>query len=411
VLLAAGVLLAGAALVGVYAYLRPTVTVTEVVEGPVVEAFYATGTLEPDREYPVRATGGGIVQKPATTRPYVDKGDHVAEGQPLAVVADAQWQAAYDRAKAELGEKRKRADEKSSPVLAEYDAKVRATAEQLEIARREQDRIIRLLETGGTTPTEFDQAMNRVHAMTMDQESFKAQREQAKLALQKDLDVAEAALKAAEWNLGQQTLRSPVAGVVLDRPVPPGTRLGVNDHVLQIADVRPEKLVMRAQVDEEDVTKVRPGQTVRMILYSFPGEPFEGKVTRIYDKADPDRRTFEVDVTPNKPDGKFAAGMTGELAFEVKNKPRALIVPSQAVQDGRLYLLRGGRLKALDAAVGVKGVEKAEIVSGVKPGDRVLITPAAGLRDGQSVRARFMDPVAAAALNKPKEKEIFRGGF
>jgi RND family efflux transporter MFP subunit len=249
----------------------------------------------------------------------------------------------------------------------------------------------------------------------MDLESFKAQKEQSKLALRKDLEVAEAAVKAAEWNLAQQTLRSPVAGVVLDRPVPLGTRLGVNDHVMQIADVRPQKLVMRAQVDEEDITRVRVDpanpQKVRMTLYAFPGRSFEGKVVKIYDKADPSRRTFEVDVMPNEPDPKFAAGMTGELAFEVVSKAVALVVPSQAVQDGRIYLVQNGRLKGVAADVGVKGIEKTEVLSGVKAGERVLVTPVAGLRDGQWVRDRYMDPNNAAALNRPKAKEVFRGGF
>jgi multidrug efflux pump subunit AcrA (membrane-fusion protein) len=168
---------------------------------------------------------------------------------------------------------------------------------------------------------------------------------------------------------------------------------------------------MRAQVDEEDITKVRGGQVVRMVLYAFPGQPFEGTVARIYDKADPDRRTFEVDVKPTKPDPKFAAGLTGELAFEVRSKPAALVVPSQAIQDGRIYLLQAGRLHAAPASVGIRGVERAELLSGVHPGDRILITPVTGLKEGQWVKEQYMDPGAAAALNKPKEKEIFRGGF
>src|SRR5205807_2030871 len=122
----------------------------------------------------------------------------------------------------------------------------------------------------------------------------------------------------AEWNLDQQTLRAPVDGVVLDRPVALGTRVAVNDHVLSTADVRPENMVMRAQVDEEDITQVRVGpehpQVVKMSLYAFPNQSFEGTVTKVYDKADPDRRTFEVDVTLNAPHPKMAPGMTGELA-------------------------------------------------------------------------------------------------
>lgn len=445
VLIVAAVLAVGVGGVTAYVATRPAVTVTAVIEGPVVEAFYATGTLQPVREYPIRATAAGVLAKPPGAQPYVDKGDRVTAGQPLAVVADAQWQAAYDKARAELEEKRKRAEEATSPVLQEYDAKISANQELLAIARREHERVIHLLEQGGSSQSELDQASNRVKQTWMDFETFKAQKASSRLLLQRELEQAEAAEKAAAWNVEQQTLHSPVDGVVLDRPMSVGTRMGVNDHVMQVADVRPEQLVMRAQVDEEDITNVHAGQTVRMVLYAFPERPaggpatqtaaaptagpttgaagspddddstdrrsFVGRVVKIYDKADPDRRTFEVDVKPDHPDPKFAAGMTGELAFEVVAKKTAVVVPSQAVQDGMLLVVRQGRVRAVRPEVGVKGVERTEILSGVNLGDRVLITPAAGLSDGQFVRERFMDPREAAGLNKPKPKELFRGGF
>jgi multidrug efflux pump subunit AcrA (membrane-fusion protein) len=411
IILAAVVVAIGGSVVAAYAFMRPTVTVTQVVEGPAVEAFYATGTLQPVDEYPIKAHSAGLLQKLEGDRPFPKKGDHVTAGQALAIVADAQWQAALDKCKAELDEKRQRADDKTSPVLIELDARISAMQDQFTIAQREENRIVHLLETGGSSQSEFDQALNRVRAMTMDLEAFKAQKAAMKLQVRRELDEAEANLRTAQWNLEMQTLTSPVDGVVLDRPAPVGTRLGVNDHFMQVADVRPETLVMRAQVDEEDITKVRDGQVVRMVLYAFPGQPFEGAVARVYDKADPDRRTFEVDVKPTKPDPKFAAGLTGELAFEVRSKPAALVVPSQAIQDGRIYLLQAGHLHAAPASVGIRGVERAELLSGVHPGDRILITPVTGLKEGQWVREQYMDPVAAAALNKPKEKEVFRGGF
>lgn len=394
-----------------YGYFRTSVTVTRVIEGPVVQAFYATGTLQPEREYPVKANTAGIVRKVSTTRPYVDKGDTVMEDEPLAMVGDPQLEFARDKAQAEVEEKRLRAEAASSPVLKEIDARIAAGGELLSAAKREQDRITRLLQAGGTSQSDFDLALDRVKRVWMDVESAKAQRESMQLQLKRELSVAEAALVAAQRDVDLQTVRSPVDGVVLDRPTSLGTHLAINDHLLQVADVRPSNLVMRAQVDEEDVTKVRLGQTVRMVLYSFAGEPFEGKVKRIYPKADPDRRTFEVDVAPVKPDAKFAAGMTGELAFEVQSKPSALIVPSQAVQDAKLWTVRGGRVHTIPADVGIRGVEKTEVLSGVQVGDAIIITPAAGLHDGQRVKEKYLDANAAAELNRPKAKELFRGGF
>lgn len=407
--------LASAAIAAVMAlrFLRPEVIVTEVVDGPVVEAFYATGTLQPAREYEIKSEVAGILRKPEPDKPFVDKGDRVAPGQVLGVVVDTQLTYLADKAKAELEERQKRAAD-DSPVIREFDGKIKTTQELLVIAGRELGRIQELRPSGGASQTEFDQALNRVKTLSMDLEALRTQKDAMRLQLRRELRTAEAAAKIAEWNLQQQVLRCPrdlEEARVLDRPVSVGTRLAVNDHVMWVADVRPEKLVMRAQVDEDDVTKVRPGQTVQIVLYSYAGRPFEGKVTRISDQADPERRTYEVDVAVTAPDPRFAAGMTGELAFEVQNKQGVPRVPTQAVQDGRLYAVRDGRVVATDAQVGVRALDKAEILSGLRAGERVLLSPIGEVGEGARVRERFQPFADAAAENKPKSRDIFRGGF
>jgi len=148
-----------------------------------------------------------------------------------------------------------------------------------------------------------------------------------------------------------------------------------------------------------------------MSLYSYPGRVFSGHVGKIYDKADPQRRTFEVDVRIDQPDDRMAAGMTGELAFVVASKDHAAVAPRQALMGGKVYTVRDGKLATVDATIGLTSIERVEILSGLDVGDRVVISPVAGLKPGQPVRTTFMDPTAAAGLNKPKPKEIFRGGF
>lgn len=404
----AGVVVVVAA-IAVYTFLRPVVIVTEVVETPVVQAFYATGTVQPAHEYPVRSNTAGIIARPEGAGRYVDKGDHVKAGDALAVVQDSDTRFMVDKARAELEERQKRADEATSPVLKEFDNKIASTTELLGIARREQDRIGRLVETHAGSASDFDKAMRLAGELAGDLESFKAEKESSRLQLKRELEVAESALKVAQWDLDQQTLRAPIDGVVLDRPVSLGTRVALNDHVLLLADVRPENLVMRAQVDEEDITRVRVEekhpQVVKMTLYAFPGRSFDGTVTKIYDKADPDRRTFEVDVTMSIPDAKLAAGMTGELAFIVAERASAKVVPSQAVQDGAVWAVRNGRLHKLDAQVGIKSIERAEIVAGLTAGDSVVISPVGKLKEGSPVRTVRMDPTEAAGVNKPKPAE------
>jgi hypothetical protein len=158
-----------------------------------------------------------------------------------------------------------------------------------------------------------------------------------------------------------------------------------------------------------------------MSLYAFsprPGERqveqrvFEGKVLRKYDQADPDRRTFEVDVSLPPDESRFQPGMTGELAFVMRSREKAAVVPAQAVQGGALYVVRDHRLTRADAVqFGVSGVERVEVTAGLAPGDRVVVSPVGDLRPGQRVREAYVDPDTAAGMNKPKEKEIFRGGF
>jgi len=400
-----GVVVAGG--LGVWRWVRPVVVVSRVVEGPVVHAFYATGTISPvTDEYPVRSHVAGTIEEVR-----VGKGDAVKAGDVLAVVSDPGLAYALDKAKAELEEKVKRADEKTSPVLGEVDAKISAGKDILEIAQREEKRVSGLVESNAASQTDLDRALDRVKQAWSEYEALKSQRASKKLELEREVKVGEAAVKTAQWNFDEQTVRSPIDGVVLDRPTPLKTRVAVNDHLMQVADVRPSKLVMRAQVDEEDKAMVGMGQVVRMTLYSFAGQVFEGKVTRIYHKADPDRRTFEVDVTPGVENPKLALGMTGELAFILEEKERALVVPAQAVQGGILWTVRGGRLEKAAGVVGIRSVERAEVVSGMGVGDVVVISPVAELREGQGVREEMMDPEAAAGLNRPKARQGAFKGF
>src|SRR5215212_4642127 len=97
------------------------VVTTTAIEGPVVQAFYSTGTVQPEREFPIKSNVAGIL-----TEVRVDKGDTVKAGQALAIVSAPDLVYAAQKAQAELDEKQQRADAKASPVLQEYDARISA---------------------------------------------------------------------------------------------------------------------------------------------------------------------------------------------------------------------------------------------------------------------------------------------
>ena len=381
------------------------IVVTEAVEGPVVQAFYSTGTIQPEREYPIKSNTAGIL-----TEVKVDKGDSVKTGQILAVVSDPELTFAAQKAQAEMEERRQRADPATSPVIQELDARITATQALLEIAQREEQRIRNLLERSAASATDLDTALDRLKTVWANLESFKAQRGAKLLELKRELAVAQAALDTANWNLEQQNLKSSIDGVVLDRPLTAGTRVAINDTIMTTAQVKPKQLIMRAAVDEEDVTRVSIGQPVRMTLYAYDDRTFEGEVVRIYPQADEARRTFEIDVRIVKPDSRFAPGMTGELAFIMAERARAIVVPSQAVQKGAVYTVQDGRLKRLDLELGLRGIERTEVRAGLKPGERIVISALGDMEEGRRVRAAYTDPATAAGYNKPKAvNDNFKG--
>jgi RND family efflux transporter MFP subunit len=194
-------------------------------------------------------------------------------------------------------------------------------------------------------------------------------------------------------------------------PTAQGTRVEINGHVMQIADVGTSSLIMRAAVDEENIAAVDKDQHVKMTLYSFAGRTFDGIVEQKYPKADSSCRTFDVDIKFASVEPKLQPGMTGELAFIEQTRQRALIVPSQALQEKSIWTIRSGRLARTDASIGIKSVDRTEITGGLGAGEVVVISPILGLKEGQMVRmGSMMDPKIAADLNKPTESgtEIFR---
>jgi RND family efflux transporter MFP subunit len=398
-----GVAVAFAGILAILHFSRPKVVVTEVVEAPVVQAFYATGTVQPVRDFPIKSNVEGTIEKL-----HADKGDRVKHGQSIVVVSDPERTFNERKAAAELEEKRKRADAETSPVLREIDARIAAWGTIVDIAQREEQRLRKLVETNAASQQDLELAINRLKTAWSELESFKAQRALKELELQRELDVAQAAYDMAKWNLEEQTLKSPVDGAVLDRPLSVGTRVAVNDPITTVADVTPENLVVRAAVDEEDVAKVHVDQKVHMTLYAFPGRVLRGTVSRIYDQADADRRTFEVDVKLDEPEKKLLPGMTGELAFIMQQREKALVVPSQAVRNGEIWIVdNSGRLSHTRPEIGISSIERVEIRSGLRPGDRVVISAGGESKDGQRVRTTYMDPAAAAGLNRKADEKAF----
>jgi RND family efflux transporter MFP subunit len=405
IVIAAIVLVVGALAAAAYWFSRPGVTVTRVIEGPVVQAFYATGTVRPRLEYPISSSVGGLV-----TQVLVSQGQAVRKDQPLAILSDPNLQAEADKARANLQTRLEFADPKTSPILMQFDRQISAAEGMLQVAQQQEERFTTLSEKNAASANDRDSSIEHKKKIWGDLESLKAQRLAKLRELQQDVETAQAVDRAAREILARQTTRSPIDGVVLDQPIAQGTRVEINGHMMQLADVSVQSLIVRAAVDEENIAAVETGQPVKMALYSFPGRIFDGLVEQRYPKADAARRTFDVDVKFVSPDPRLQPGMTGELAFIQQTRDNALIVPAQAVQQNAVWTIHSGRLAKASAEIGIRSVERAQITRGLNAGDLVIVSPLTGLNEGDRVRITSnLDPKTASDLNKPSTTAVFKG--
>ncbi len=286
-----------------------------VTRGPLDEKVVATGTLEPFARVVVQSEIPGVV-----ARVLVDEGQRVERNQPL---VELQRERLEDRAaqlRAQLAEREARA---------RFDLAGRASAE-LDKARRNQARGERLRSEDILSAERLEDLRHVVRlaeiALT-DAEAETAARRAA-------ADQARNALRRAERDLEQTVIRSPVDGVLVSRPVEVGTAVADIQNggtvVAELADDR--RIHMTAEVDENEVARVRVGQRAAVRIDAFPGEDFDGRVRRISASGESDgsMSSFEVEIEID-PDERVRVGMSADARIAVAHHSDALLIPNTAI--------------------------------------------------------------------------------
>ena len=172
---------------------------------------------------------------------------------------------------------------------------------------------------------------------------------------------------------------APADGIVTEKMVVQGTRVGPDQPLYRTASLSPVWLI--AEVQEGDLGAVRPGQQARAALVAFPGRSFEGVVDFIYPSLSAETRTGRVRVVMPNADGALRAGMFANVEVDAPagaaGRP-VLAVPSSAVLDSgaRQVVLveRGeGRFEPRQVRIGAQGDGTAQILDGLKAGERVVV--------------------------------------
>jgi HlyD family secretion protein len=195
---------------------------------------------------------------------------------------------------------------------------------------------------------------------------------------------AAAALDLARVNLAKTVLRAPFAGIVAEvsaeegewiTPSPPGLPI---PPVVEILDN--EAIYISAPLDEVDVGRVRPGRAVRITLDAYPGESFDGEVTRVAPYVmdiEEQNRTFEIEVefVDQEFAGNLLPGASADVEVILDAAVDVLRIPSYALIEGsRALVLRDGILEEVRVEVGLKNWQFTEIREGLQEGDKVVVS-------------------------------------
>jgi Cu(I)/Ag(I) efflux system membrane fusion protein len=169
-------------------------------------------------------------------------------------------------------------------------------------------------------------------------------------------------------------LRSPYAGVVVDKPVLAGQRIMAGEVAYKIADL--SRVWLEGEVFERDLPAVRLGMSVTAEFTALPGVIREGRVTYVYPTVNPDTRTARIRVELANPDAALKPGMYSTIRFSARTDS-LLSVPRSAVLatgERNFVFVRGRDRRFVPHVVtlGATTDDRVEILDGLSPGDTVV---------------------------------------
>ncbi len=305
------------------------------VSAAVTDEVRAVGVLTPRDELRLSFKVGGVVDAV-----MVDAGDRVQAGQVLAVLKRTEVEAAVSQA-----------------------------AEAVEKARRD---------------------LERARRLRADEVATQEQVEDLTTAY----NVARSNLQTAQFNARFARIEAPADGVVLQRLVQ-ASELVQGGQPVVVLGATDQGWIVRAALADRDAVRVTVGDVALVAFDAFPGQEFEGRVTRIGSSADPYTGTFEVEIDVAPGGARFARGLVAKVAVALKGETggaRGTVVPISAIveangPDGTVFVFDAehnvARLRqvALGPIVG----ERVVVAGGLTPGEHVITDGGAWLTDGRAV--------------------------
>ena len=340
---------------------------------------------------------------------FVKRGSKVHEGQLLATLENRDLaaaaqdnQGAYDQAQAAyaiatastLPEEVQKAqgDTQAAKVALEAEQKVYDSRQELykqgALPRKE-------LDQSGVALT---QARNQYELAQRHLDALMAvSRQQELKSAAGQLQSAKGKYLGAEAQLAYSEIRSPIGGVVTDRPLYPGEMAAAGTPLLTVMDTT--SVVARAHIPQDQAALLKLGDKATI---TFPAtvsgaghgedDPIDGKVTVVSPALDPNSTTVEVWVQAKNSKGRLRPGTSVQISMLARAVPNSVVIPAAAVltaPDKSSYVMVAGsdnRAHQKTVKTGIRQGDQVQILDGLADGDRVVTSGAYGLPDNTKIR-------------------------
>jgi HlyD family secretion protein len=375
----------------------PEVPFTKVRRETLISTVETNGKVQPIEWAAVRAERAGAVNKVA-----VKKGDRVAKGALLVELDASDARADLASAEAEI------AQAKADLEVLEQGGKAEARVEienslasarvELNIAKRDLAALTRLAEKQAVTAQEVTAARERVEKAELQIQALEKKR--SALVSPVDLRAAKARLSSAEASaqhaqerIQLSIIRSPMAGLVYDLEVRPGSYVQAGDLIAEVG--RLDKVRVIVYVDEPELGRVGEGMPLTITWDALPGKQWKGTVERVPTEvvAFGTRQVGEVSGIIDNPDRDLRPGANVNAEIRSQVVDNALTIPKEALRregsEVGVFLLEGDHVVWRPVKTGVTNITRAQITEGLKDGDAIALPTDVTLRNGTPVRASF----------------------
>lgn len=399
-------------LLGIFAYQQlkpkaaePNYLTAKAEIGDIENNVMASGKVKALNTVDVGAQVSGEVKKL-----YVDIGDQVQQGDLIAQIDQVTQRNALDNQQATLEQSAAALQSAQADVLSKRanlkSAYADLASRQSELKQAQSDfaRLKSLVEIDAISQQEYDTQATAVQTAKAAVDNARAAIDTAKAAIvtanadissqQAELRKSQTNVNTAQQDLGYTTIRAPMSGTVVSITTEQGSTVNANQTaptIVTLADLSTVRI--NAQISEADVINVQAGMPVYFNIIGNPEQKFDATLKAIEPAPEQISETSSTDTAiyyigylevPN-PERRFRIDMTAQVYVVIDQAKNALLIPSTALKNSKTdtsgkttatvrVLQADGTVKEQPVTVGINNRVNAQILSGLKAGDDVILS-------------------------------------